>query len=149
MIPVAWIVCVMSWLLIVGLEVESVLITGPIILGMGLVVLILSVRLGMATGIVLAISHVWIVVLFVALVNILSWGPNDAAEPFGIMGFLHLVISGGLTILALRNLPQLWGPDQCPSCGYPRRGLTSDRCPECGEYWNAVDATEAAKRDRA
>ncbi len=26
-----------------------------------------------------------------------------------------------------------YGPGYCPSCGYDRTGLVSDRCPECGQ----------------
>ena len=24
---------------------------------------------------------------------------------------------------------------ECPSCGYPKRGLMTDSCPECGSQW--------------
>ena len=28
----------------------------------------------------------------------------------------------------------------CPDCGYSLRGLTSDRCPECGLVLDFIDA---------
>jgi hypothetical protein len=30
----------------------------------------------------------------------------------------------------------------CQECGYSLRGLTSDRCPECGKYWRTSNALQ-------
>ena len=43
-----------------------------------------------------------------------------------------------------KDLSQTWNGLTCPKCGYSRRGLASDVCPECGV--NAQEYVERARR---
>jgi hypothetical protein len=149
LLPLSWLTCAIAWLLIVRWHVETVLATGPMILSLGVLMLVLALRMRHRAGIVLATSHIGVVVLFVGLVNALSWSPSDAAQPFGVMGVMYVLASGGLMIYGLRTIPRLWDEDHCQACGYPRRGVSSDRCPECGEFWEGADAMAAASPERA
>ncbi len=145
--PLAWLACVVAWLIMVGRDVRSVVVSGPIIFVFGLLVLIPAWRLRHRIGVATSATHMGIVVLFYALVNLLTWNPREAERPFLVMGALHLLLSAGLTIWAMCTTPRVWDSSACQRCGYSLRGLTSNRCPECGEP--VFIPAEAAPVDQA
>lgn len=73
--------------------------------------------------------------------------------PFGIagvLGWLHSIISLWRTrrdAIKLRDTVGPWwlGPLECRTCGYALDGLTSQRCPECGETFLWLSSGEAAQ----
>ncbi len=57
--------------------------------------------------------------------------------PFSLMGLIALSYGlGKPAILRWRRRKQ----GLCLECGYPKRGLTSDRCPECGTSFGVEQA---------
>jgi hypothetical protein len=78
--------------------VESVLATGPLICFVGALMIAMGAyrrdwaRSGLGAG------HVGISVLFVALVNFLSWSPGDAELPFKWMGGCYVAVTVGASI---------------------------------------------------
>jgi hypothetical protein len=90
----AWLVCALSWLLIVGVDVHSVLITGPVIAVLGLMIAIRGIIERRPRFTVLGAAHVGICLLFVVLVNLFRWSPGDAKTHFAVMGAIHVVASG-------------------------------------------------------
>jgi hypothetical protein len=86
--------CAVAWGLIVGVDVESVIVTGPIISVLGLTLLLCGLIERRAGFTVLGAAHVGICLLFVMLVNLLNWMPRDAHKPFAVMGAIHVIASG-------------------------------------------------------
>ena len=78
--------CVIAWLLILLVDVESVIGTGPALFALGLLLIIggAIVRSGVALG--FGAAHVAICLLFFGLVNLLDWSPGDAEGPFEAIG---------------------------------------------------------------
>src|SRR5262245_12079483 len=91
---VTWTACVVAWALIVNVDVETVVASGPIIAILGGMLGIrglLERRYGFA---VLGAAHIAICLLFVVLVNLFQWSPRDADKPFTVMGAMHVIGSG-------------------------------------------------------
>ena len=95
----AWIICLISTLLIVGVDVESVIVTGPVIAAAGVTLLISAVRVRSTPHILLGATHVAICLLFFVLVQQFQWGPHQAARPFAIMGTFYTALCSTLTVL--------------------------------------------------
>jgi hypothetical protein len=96
-------VCAVAFTLLF-VDVESVLVTGPLIfvLGAALVVMGGKVRDWARFGI--GAAHVGVCVLFVFLVNLLHWSPGDADVPFKWMGGFYLAGATGANVgLLLRE----------------------------------------------
>ena len=90
----AWAACMLSWGVIVWVDVHPVLVTGPIIALLGLMVGVRGIIERRAGFTVLGAAHVGICLLFVVLVNLFRWSPNDAFMPFTVMGAMHVIGSG-------------------------------------------------------
>lgn len=131
-VPVSWSVCVLAWLLIVLVDVESVLFTGPALFLLGLVLLVIGALHRSFWFVALGIGHISIVVLFVALVIAYSWSPSDAKDPFAAMSLSYVLFVSPVSFVAWMRRPRGFAPWQCRSCGYALIGLRSGRCPECG-----------------
>ena len=93
----AWIACAIAWLLIVGVDVETVIITGPIIAVLGLMILIRGIIERRPPFAILGAAHLGICLLFIVLVNLFHWSPGEATKPFSVMGAIHVVASGVAT----------------------------------------------------
>ena len=102
MTPAAWVAALLAWGLI-WYETESVLFTGPVLFSAGLVMVISEALARRNRGAILLLGagHVGICLLFVGLVNLLSWGPGEARWPFLVMGALYVIASGTGTLLVL------------------------------------------------
>jgi hypothetical protein len=125
-------------------EVESVIVTGPILVVLGVATCVVCGMLRYGLGVGAGVGHVLISVLFVTLVNALSWSPRAAETPFRAMGLIYLAAFVPLGVIAMRRIPAPHDPGKCEGCGYPLYGLTSPRCPECGKGFDmAVLATLA------
>jgi hypothetical protein len=112
-------------------DVESVIGSGPVILLYGVVLMAMTPWARNRDVFRIGLANVLISLLFVALVNALSWSPGQAERPFAVMGAAYLLVLLGLTILAHRRAPRM-DASRCPNCGYLLIGLPEPRCPECG-----------------
>jgi hypothetical protein len=100
---IAWPMCLLAWFLLF-VEVETVLVTGPVILLLGLVAIIGGIVHRSWWLVVIGVWHVTLCLLFVALVNLRHWSPDDSRDPFIIMGLVHLILTLSLTLYVL------WSP---------------------------------------
>ncbi|MGE5608011.1 MAG: hypothetical protein ACM359_02050 [Bacillota bacterium] len=122
-----------AWLAIPLIDVESVLISGPVLTIIGLTTILYGMRHGYHQVAAVGAGHVAICILFASLVNILSWGPNAAREPFMLMGAIYTMLMAPLSWLVGRAVPELRQFGACTHCGYLLYGLREPRCPECGQ----------------
>lgn len=91
--------CVVGWALITFYDVESVLATGPVLFGLGALTFAggLFTRSPLAWS--LGVAHCCVCLLFVALVNLLSWSPSDAEWPFTVMSSVYAPFAVALTVV--------------------------------------------------
>lgn len=68
------------------IDVESIVITGPVLTVLGLITLFLAVRTDVGTGFVVGISGPAIAVLCFALIYSQNWSPGDASRPIPLIG---------------------------------------------------------------
>ena len=135
--------CVIGWILIPTVDVESVVITGPVlfVLGFGLMV---TIWIGGARWTALvAAGHMCVCVLFFTLVNVLRWSPDDAHTPFMIMGGVYTLLIVPATVAACMHWPRVRQPWECQKCGYPLVNLDTEPCPECGQPFEPVVVRDA------
>jgi hypothetical protein len=90
----AWAACAIAWLLIVWVDVESVIVTGPIIALLGTMVIVRGIIEQRSRHLIAGTAHLGICLLFVVLVNLRNWSPNEAAMPFTVLGAIHVIGSG-------------------------------------------------------
>ena len=126
----AW--AVIAWICIFGMGARSVVFTGPILFLTGLYCVYSGWRLSYRGALLLGSAQAGVVLLFVVLVNLLSWGPNEAKKPFIGMGAVYLLAVIPASIHAWSHPPRLIIPGECERCGYILFGLREPRCPECG-----------------
>lgn len=89
----AWLCCVIGWACIAWIDVETVIGSGPLLLALGAVLLIGGLRLRRPAFWVLGSAHCAICILFVMIVNFLSWSPGEATWPFTIMGGIYAMFA--------------------------------------------------------
>ena len=97
----AAICCVVAWILIVAHDVESVLVTGPILFSLGATALIGGILLKRRGAAGLGAAHCAVCVLFVALVNLMHWGPGQAREPFAMIGLFYSLLVVPMTVILM------------------------------------------------
>jgi hypothetical protein len=91
-IGLAWPLALAAWLFSLY-EVETVLVSGPVVFVNGAILTLSSILVRHVWGIVLGTTTCGICILFFTLVNLLNWGPAVAAEPFAVMGIIYLFAS--------------------------------------------------------
>ncbi len=129
---VTWLTCALAEALIVFYDVETVLVTGPIILVFALIGIILARSAGYRALLLLGCGNAFVCLLFFSLVILLHWNPSDAETPFAIMGLLYVLGTLPIAWLLTRRAPRELNPCECAKCGYLLYGLAEPRCPECG-----------------
>lgn len=92
-IVLAWLCCAIGWALIIFVDVETVIASGPLLTALGLVMLFGGLRLRRPSYWVLGSAHCAICILFVVLVNVRHWSPADAATPFAVMGGMYALLA--------------------------------------------------------
>jgi hypothetical protein len=95
-----WIAGVLTVGAIAFIDVRSVLVAGPIVFVAGLVGLLGGMWVRAMWAIAAGLAHCAVCGFFVALVNLLNWGPDRAREPFLWMGLAYCVLSLPLVALA-------------------------------------------------
>ena len=100
----AWLACAVALGLIVAVDVESVMVTGPVITVLGLLLAVWALLEHRPPFLVAGAAHIAICLLFVVLVNVRQWSPREATLPFTVMGAMHVIGSGaGTAWLLLRG----------------------------------------------
>ncbi len=94
--PLALFGCVVAWVLLVFVDVETVVFTGPVLLALGVVLTISGVMAHSRRAMAFGIAHAAICLLFFGLVLLADWRPNDAEWPFAVMGGIYTTVSMAL-----------------------------------------------------
>jgi hypothetical protein len=128
----AWAACAVAEALIAFYDVESVIVTGPVIALLGLTTVILGFAGRYMALACLGLANILVCILFFLLVVILEWGPRDAQHPFAVMGAIYTAATLPVAVWVTRRVPRPVNPWACVHCGYLLYGLRDPRCPECG-----------------
>jgi hypothetical protein len=104
-IPASWAVALIAWLLIAFVDVESVLITAPVLVACGLFIFISGSVRRDSWWLCLGICHCAICLLLVGLVNVLHWSPQEAHHPFLWIGGLYVTAMAAPTARATLQRP--------------------------------------------
>ena len=83
--------CVLVGWVLMFVDIESVIVTGPILMLTGLALVLVAWRLRIMPAALLGIAHCSICALFFTLVNVRSWSPRDAEWPFRVMTGIYLL----------------------------------------------------------
>jgi hypothetical protein len=129
LVAASWVACAIGWLLIC-IDVETVLVTGPVVLILGIAQIVVGRVKKRADVLWLGAAHVAICALLFLLVNALSWSPRQAQAPFTGMVLAYAAAVAVPTWQAFRR--RMHTPGICDACGYTLIGLSEPRCPECG-----------------
>lgn len=143
----AWGMCVLAWHLVVLVDVESVMATGPVIFMAGTLLVGLGIHASYLHAVWLGAAHMVICILLFALVVVYSWTPDEATMPFALIGLGYVAVSLPLTLWARAHCPALRRPWQCVNCGYLLYGLTEPRCPECGTPFDSAQMSLAGRHN--
>lgn len=84
-------------------EIESILVSGPLVSILGLVITFVSARSRNLLGVIFGISAPLFAGLVFALINIREWGPGDAQKPVSRLILVYVLAAapfGSLAILA-------------------------------------------------
>lgn len=95
--------CVAGTALIAFASVESVLLTGPVLLAAGLLMVVGGIRGGNPFAWCLGLSHCSVCTLFFTLVSPLGWGPSQAERPFLMMGTAYTPVAAVAFLLRHRS----------------------------------------------
>ena len=85
-------VTLIGWVMIL-IDAKSVLVSGPLLMLIGLAMLVGGFRRRQALIWTIGAAHCAVCVLFIALVNLLHWGPRPAQTPFAIMGAAYNLLT--------------------------------------------------------
>lgn len=132
LLAVTWLTVFAATLLVAFREVESVLVTGPVLLLGGVVLATLAAGAGYRRAMWIGVGHCVLCLFVLLLVNVAGWGPNRAHEPLTAIGAIYMTAVLLPSVLAWANPPREVDPGVCVKCGYSLFGLHEPRCPECG-----------------
>ena len=107
LVILTWAACAIATVLIPVVDVESVIVTGPVIFVMGGATLIAGLRVRSPWHEVVGAGHCAICLLFFMFANWMRWGPGEAHTPFALMGLAYTLLSGVASFwLILRTRPR-------------------------------------------
>lgn len=130
-ISLGWLCCVVGWLLIAGVDTESVVGSGPILMLFGIACVVSGIKLRSLWPIVIGASHVAIVICFIVMVDIWRLNPRTAYVPFTIVGGIYCMLISYPTYVALflprldlrAFVPRYWSTDFIKELSEPLRRL--------------------------
>lgn len=99
-LPLGLLTCVVGVALIYGVDVESVVGTGPVLFAVGLLTLLAGLYARNRVAVAVGAGHCGICLLFFGLVNLLEWRPDDAHFPFLVMGAVYTLAVAAPTFYA-------------------------------------------------
>ena len=145
-LAIAWFTVAVGWALMFR-KVESVLIAAPVLCLFASILMALAVAYRLRAVGRIAAAHWGICLLFVCLVNLLDWSPNEAELPFKIMAALYGLLMLPLSLRCASALRLPPAEAECETCGYLLYGLVEPRCPECGTPFDRERLLAAPPRE--
>lgn len=124
--------CLGSYIVVLISGVEASLALGPIIAILAGVLWLAAAKHQHPQGIRIAYFILFFIFAMFLLTWIAGWGPSQAYVAFAVFGSGFVITTFVLSNRSFANAPKRYKDWQCLQCGYPLRGLTSTRCPECG-----------------
>ena len=101
-VPLSWLCCVVGTFAIL-VEVESVLVSGPVLFVLGLLTLIGGKMTGRRWVTGLGWGHVGICILYVGLVNLRGWSPSEAEAPFAVMSIVYTLATVAPSVMVFNK----------------------------------------------
>jgi hypothetical protein len=132
LIVLAWIDCVIGCFLIHNVDIESIVVTGPILAMLGAATIMAGVVASRWRACVIGLAHVALCTFIFLLIVLLDWGPPQAHRPVLLMSAIYTAGSVPASVWAWFEPLRQRSPWFCVQCGYFLRGLIEPRCPECG-----------------
>jgi predicted RNase H-like HicB family nuclease len=132
LLAVTWLTVLGATLLVACRQVESVLVTGPVLLFGGMALATLAAGAGYRRAMWIGVGHCALCLFGFLLVSVAGWGPPDAREPLTVIGAIYMAAMLPASAVAWANPPREIDPGVCVQCGYSLFGLHEPRCPECG-----------------
>lgn len=137
--------CLAAYLSIFLIDIEIAAGSGPIIGVLGLVIMGFAKKYNHPPGTRMGYTMVSFVIGLTLLIWIAGWSPSEAYIPFGVLGTGFVIAMFVLSNRSFATAPKRFQDWNCQQCGYPIYGLTTPRCPECG---NAIDPAMLEKHHR-
>lgn len=95
----AWAACAVACGLLMAVDTETVMGSGPVIGLLGAWMVVQGVRRRVRRAWILGTAHCAICAFFVVLVNLYRWGPRDAHVPFAVMGVTYTLATAWPTYM--------------------------------------------------
>lgn len=108
-LAIAWPGCVAA-VAFIAAHTESVVVSGPVLFTLGVLALLGGLFTRDRVAAVVGACHCGVCVLFFVLVNLFRWGPDDAHDPFLVMGTLYTVAIAFPTAFAFTRRVEAHGP---------------------------------------
>lgn len=126
------IACLASYVTLIIFDVQSVLVTGPVLLVLGIILLVWAAKQDHHGGVRLGYFIIVSLICLLLLTWIADWKPSDARAPLLALGAIFVIATFVLSNRSFAQAPKRYKAWQCQQCGYPLYGLQSAKCPECG-----------------
>lgn len=84
------------------LEIETVMGSGPLLTALGVWLAVAAGRAQQPAGVLLGVGFIILAITLFVTVNVLSWSPGEAREPFAFIGAFTGMLVVGLALAALR-----------------------------------------------
>jgi len=123
--------CVLSWVLIVTVDVKTVLFSGPPIFILGAALVAAGVKGGYYRAAALGMAHCGVCLLCLGLVNLFRWSPQRAALPFSLMGCFYLLLETPVALLVWRRAPRNYPFDRRHCCWHQKQAIQTHWRREC------------------
>jgi hypothetical protein len=103
LIVLAGLACLLAWALIVTIQAETVLGTGPLIFLLGVAMLAVAVNARSNRCMILGALHCAVCLLFFVVTWRLDWSPDEALKPFTLAGAVYIVLISFVSAWAWRG----------------------------------------------
>ncbi len=128
----SWLTCFVGALLIPTVDIESIILTGPILSVLGSATLVAGLVAERRRTSLVGSGHICLCLFMFLLIAGMGWSQRQAYYPALAIASAYVLLAAPLTIWALAEPAGYTNPWVCVRCGYLLRGLTEPRCPECG-----------------
>ena len=132
LVTVTWSLAIAALILVWTTEIESIVISGPILFVVAVVALIFAAVARARLFIIAAAVETIVPVAIFLMIYLAELSPGRSYVPVTLiaLGYLGGLAPLGLIAWRTRDVTvELW---RCTQCGYALIGLSSARCPECG-----------------
>lgn len=132
LLVLSWLTCVVGTLLIPTVDVETIMGSGPILAGLGIITCTAGAFARHWRACFVGLLHVSFCLFIFLLIVGLGWSPDQAHHRVLTIASVYALAVIPLSIWAWFGPSRQRSPWFCLQCGYFLRGLTEARCPECG-----------------